>query len=142
MEVAVDRLDSIRELLGQELAESAVERVMRAIKATIRASDVVARLEDGRIAVLLPNAGVENAMKVAQAIRSAIARAGTASTTMPTLSASIGLATYPDHAHDVATLRAAASSMLTQAREQGNDQLATAPAIPAIAMPALNHRVG
>jgi diguanylate cyclase (GGDEF)-like protein len=142
MEVAVDRLDSIRELLGDELAEAAIERVIRAIKSTIRASDVVARLEDGRIAVLLPNANVDNALKVAETIRTAIARAGAASTTMPTLSASIGLATYPDHAHDVATLRAAASTTLTRAREQGNHQLATAPDIPAIALPTLNHRVG
>jgi GGDEF domain-containing protein len=61
---------------------------------------------------------------------------------MPTLSASIGLATYPDHAHDVATLRAAASSTLTKAREKGNDQIATAPTIPAIPQPTLSHRVG
>jgi diguanylate cyclase (GGDEF)-like protein len=142
MEVSVDRLDSIRELLGEELAEAAIERVIRAIKSTIRASDVVARLDASRIAVLLPNANVDNATKVAEAIRSSIARAGTASTTMPTLSASIGLATYPDHAHDVATLRAAASSMLTRAREQGTDQIVTAPPIPSIALPTLNHRVG
>ena len=93
----------------------------------IRASDVVARLEDGRLAVLLPNASAENALKVAEAVRSAIARAGAASTTMPTLTASIGVATYPDHAHDVATLRAAASSTLTRAREQGHDRIAVAP---------------
>jgi diguanylate cyclase (GGDEF)-like protein len=142
MEVAVDRLDSIRELLGDELAESAIERIMRAIKSTIRASDVVARLEAGRIAVLLPNANVENAMKVAEAIRAAIARAGAASTTMPTLSASIGLATYPDHAHDVAMLRAAASTSLTRARDQGNDQIAIAPPVPAIPLPTLTNRVG
>ncbi len=142
MEVVVDRLDSIRELLGNELAEAAIERVMRAIKSTIRASDVVARLDAGRIAVLLPNANVENAMRVAEAIRTAIARTGAASTTMPALSATIALATYPDHAHDVATLRAAVSSTLTRARDQGNDQIALAPPIPAITLPTLNHRVG
>jgi diguanylate cyclase (GGDEF)-like protein len=142
LEVAVDRIDSIRELLGDELAEAAVERVSRAIRATIRASDVAARLEDGRIAVLLPNASAENALRVAEAVRSAIARAGSASTTMPSLTASIGVATYPDHAHDVATLRAAASSTLTRAREQGHDRIASAIPIPAIAAPGLAHRVG
>lgn len=142
LEVAVDRLDSIRELLGDELAEAAIERVSRAIKSTIRASDVVARLEEGRIAVLLPNASPENAEKVAEAVRTAIARAGAASTTMPTLSASIGVATYPDHAHDVATLRAAVASTLTRAREQGHDRIAVAPSIPPITPPGLVHRVG
>ena len=142
LEVAVDRLDSIRELLGDELAEAAIERVSRAIKSTIRASDVVARLEEGRIAVLLPNASADNAQKVAEAVRAAIARAGAASTTMPSLTASIGVATYPDHAHDVATLRAGAASTLTRAREQGHDRIAVAPPIPPIASPGLAHRVG
>ena len=142
MEVAVDRLDSIRELLGDELAEAAIERVSRAIKATVRASDVVARLEEGRIVVLLPNASDENALRIAESIRAAIARAGAASTTMPSLTASIGVATYPEHAHDVATLRAAASSTLTRAREQGLDRIATAPPIPSITSTGLAHRVG
>jgi diguanylate cyclase (GGDEF)-like protein len=143
MEVAVDRLDSIRELLGDELADAAIERVSRAIQATVRASDVVARLEEGRIAVLLPNASDENAMKIAESIRASIARAGAASTTMPSLTASIGVATYPDHAHDIATLRAAASSTLTRAREQGHDRIATAPPIPSITSTGLAaHRVG
>ncbi len=142
MEVAVDRLDSIRELLGDELAEAAIERVSRAIKATVRASDVVTRLEAGRIAVLLPNASDENALKIAESIRVAIARAEAASTTMPSLTVSIAVATYPDHAHDVATLRAAASSTLTKAREQGHNRIASAPLIPSIASTGLAHRVG
>jgi diguanylate cyclase (GGDEF)-like protein len=142
MEVAVDRLESIRELLGEEIAESAIDRISRAIKATVRASDVVARLECGRIAILLPNASVENALKVAESVRAAIARAGSASTTMPGLTASIGLATYPEHAHDVATLRAAASSTLTKSKEQGNDRIATAPNIPPVTATSLAHRAG
>ena len=142
MEVAVDRLDSIRELLGDELAEAAIDRVSRAIKATVRASDVVTRLEAGRIAVLLPNASDENSLKIAESIRVAIARAEAASTTMPSLTASIAVATYPDHAHDVATLRAAASSTLTKAREQGHNRIASAPHIPSITSTGLAHRVG
>jgi diguanylate cyclase (GGDEF)-like protein len=129
LEVAIDRLGALRELLGNELAEMALDRVDRAVKATIRASDIVARLEDGRLAVILPNASAENAMKVAEAIRSAIARAGAASTTMPTLTASIGVATFPDHALDLATLRAAAATALTHAETHGHDQIAEAPAL-------------
>jgi diguanylate cyclase (GGDEF)-like protein len=142
MEVAVDRLDSIRELLGDELAEAAIDRVSRAIKATVRASDVVTRLEAGRIAVLLPNATDENSMKIAESIRVAIARTDAASTTMPSLTVSIAVATYPDHAHDVATLRAAASSTLTKAREQGHNRIASAPRIPSITSTSLTQRVG
>jgi diguanylate cyclase (GGDEF)-like protein len=91
--VAVDRLTAIRDLLGESLAEAAVERVERAIRATVRVSDVVARVDSGRVAVLLPNASAENALRVAETIRSAVARVGEPSTTMPILTASLGVAT-------------------------------------------------
>ena len=142
IEVGVDRLESIRELLGDETAEAAIERVVRAVKATVRASDVVVRLEGGRIAVLLPNAEVENARMVAQAIRTSIARAGAATTTMPSLTVSIGLATYPDHAHDATTLRASAAATLAMAREQGTDQVSVAPCINVGEAGGLAHRAG
>ena len=124
LDVAVDRLGALRELLGDELADAAIARTARAIKATVRASDVIVRLEDGRLAVILPNASAENAAKVAEAVRAAIARAGSASASMPTLTASVGLACYPDHAHDVPALRAAASAALTRARAMGYDRVA------------------
>ncbi len=124
MDVAVDRLPALNELLGGGLAAEAVARVARAIKATVRASDVVVRLEDGRLAVILPNASAEAAARVAEAVRAAIRRAGTPSETMPALTASIGVATFPDHAHDVATLRAGASSALTRAKAGGHDRSA------------------
>jgi diguanylate cyclase (GGDEF)-like protein len=135
LEVAVDRLGALRELLGNELAEVALDRVTRAIKSTIRASDVVARLEDGRLAVILPNASAENALKVAEAVRSAVARAGAASTTMPTLTASIGVASFPDHARDLASLRAAAATALTHAETHGQNQIAEAAALPPSGQP-------
>ena len=142
LEVAVDRIDSISGLLGDELAEESAERVARAIKSSIRASDIVARLGGGRIAVLLPNTSPENALKVAEAARVAIARSGSLSTDLPHLTASIGLATYPDHAHDVASLRAAASSALTRAKDSGQDQLAAAPPMPATPANSWAHCLG
>ncbi|WP_435009001.1 diguanylate cyclase domain-containing protein [Tundrisphaera lichenicola] len=129
LEVTVDRLSALRELLGDELAELAIDRVARAARSTVRSSDVLTRLEDGRLAVILPNASAENAMRVAEAIRQAIARSGAASTTMPALTASIGLANFPDHATDVPTLRAAAANALTRAEAEGHDRIATAPAL-------------
>lgn len=126
LDVAVDRLATLRALMGDELGEAAIDRAARAIKATVRASDVIARLEDGRIAVILPHAGVGDAARVAEAVRAAIARAGAASTTMPGLSATVGVATYPDQARDPATIRAAAASARSRAEAEGPDRVASA----------------
>src|SRR5215218_7847476 len=53
--VGVDRLEAIRRLHGAGLAEAAVGRVAETIGRMLRASDVVARLDD-RVLVLLPDA--------------------------------------------------------------------------------------
>ena len=129
MFVAVDRLAAIQELLGEDLGEQAIDRVARAIKSAIRASDVIVRLEDGRLGVILPNVSTTNADKVATSIRTAITRAGAASVTMPCLTASIGIASFPEHARSAVTLRAAACSTLNRARSLGNDQSAIAPTL-------------
>ncbi len=127
LDVAVDRLAALKALMGDELGESAVDRAARAIKGTVRASDVIARLEDGRLVVILPNAGAVDAARVAEGVRAAIARAGSASATMPGLTASIGVATYPEQARDCPTLRAAASSARARAEAGGADRVASAP---------------
>src|SRR4051812_19015760 len=116
--VAVDRLDAIRRLHGAGLAESAAVRVAETIGRLVRASDVVARLDDDRMLVLLPDAGVDDAERVGEAILAAVAEAGAASSTMPLLTASIGLASYPAHARDPRALVAAAGEALTLAERQ------------------------
>ena len=144
LDVAVDRLvPRSASCSARKLADAAI--------APVRPGDQVGRsgpptsivrLEDGRLAVILPNASPENAAKVAEAVRSAIARAGSASANMPTLTASVGMACYPDHAHDVAALRAAASTALTRAKAMGYDRVARpAPESPATHL-AKGHRAG
>ena len=93
--VSVDRLAAIRELHGPEIAAAAVERVAETMVQALRASDVVARLDDGRLIAVLPYADHEDAPAVAEAVRAAIASSGVASRTMPVLTASIGVASYP-----------------------------------------------
>ncbi len=130
LDVSVDRLGTLRSLMGEELGELAIDRVCRAIKATVRASDVIVRLEDGRVAVILPHAAAPDAARVAETVRAAIARSCAASAAMPALTASIGLATYPETARDLATLRAAASTARAGAEAEGADRVAPAPPLP------------
>lgn len=101
------------------VADSALQRMAHAIAGTLRSSDILARLDGGGIAAVLPGARLKHAHSIATAIRLAIleAAAMTALPGCPTIT--IGLAAYPEHATDAQTLRRAASAALTAAREAG-----------------------
>jgi diguanylate cyclase (GGDEF)-like protein len=122
-----DWLEGVREEHGTEIADSAVRRMARAMAATLRASDVVARLDDGRLIALLPAAALADAMRVAESVRRAIIEAGLTAATPAPLTSSIGVAAYPDHAADAGHLLAAAREALARARTQGAGFIATAP---------------
>ena len=122
LDIEVDRLAAIRSTLGNALADEAVARVALAARGTLRSSDLVAHLDGGRLFAILPTASADDAARLAEAVRAAIARAGAATESMPTLTATVGAASYPDHAGDVSALRQAASSARTTARCQGHDR--------------------
>ena len=66
--IGADRLAAIRELLGEAAAGEAVRTIGRAITRTLRSSDLVARLDDGRLAVVLPGAAAGDARMLAETI--------------------------------------------------------------------------
>jgi diguanylate cyclase (GGDEF)-like protein len=121
--VSVDRLAAIRELHGPEIAAAAVDRVAEMTVLALRTSDVVARLDDGRLIAVLPCSDHEDAPAVAEAVRAAIASKGAATRTMPLLTASIGVASFPHNALDLVSLNLAASAALTHARGLGRDRV-------------------
>jgi diguanylate cyclase (GGDEF)-like protein len=125
--VSVDRLAAIRELLGSGLAENAVRLVGATIVRMLRASDIVSRLGDDRLAALLPGAAFADALVVAEAVRAAVAEAGKESQAMPVLTVSVGAASYPEQVRDGSSLVAAASAALAVAQGLGRNRVAAVP---------------
>src|SRR5262249_13066206 len=95
--------------------------------ATLRGSDVVSRMDAGRIVAALPSASLNDALRVAESVRRAIREAGLTTPTSAPLSASIGISAYPDHAQEAGPLLAAASEALARARARGPGCIAAAP---------------
>lgn len=106
--IAADDLVDVRAALGPEFADAALGIVARVVRATLRASDPIVRLDTNRLAVVLPGASRGNVDRVATALESAIAEAGLTSSTPRPLTATIGRACVPDDAHDADSLIAAA----------------------------------
>ncbi len=124
--VAIDRLGGVRNLLGRQAADQAITMVGEIAASMIRTSDIVCRLDDDRILVVLPRAAGEDAVHISQSIRRAIAARPSANETGVGLTVSIGVASYPTCANNVFALFDAVDEALDRAQKQGRDQVALA----------------
>ncbi len=118
--VQVDRLGAIRNMLGATLADRLVSDLASTVSAIVRASDIVARLDDDRIVALLVRARGDGAMGVARMIARTVADSGLGSPGLPGASISIGVAEFPSTARDAASLLDAADEAMVTARAGGS----------------------
>jgi diguanylate cyclase (GGDEF)-like protein len=123
----IDRLAGIQELLGRAAVDALIRHVGEAVAALLRTSDIVARLDDDRIVVILPRATTTEGLVVAERIRRDVFEKNRDAAVTPGVTLSIGVATFPTCAHNVSSLFNAADEALAQARSQGRDRAALAP---------------
>ncbi len=122
--VAVDRLPSLERTGGAAQASAAVEHAGLTIVKTLRAGDVVARLDDDHLVALLVGAAPGDALVVGEAVRATIAARGSMPDG-PALTVSVGVASYPSNAHDGPALIALATAALIKAQCLGGDRVAS-----------------
>jgi diguanylate cyclase (GGDEF)-like protein len=120
--VSIDRLGAIQELLGRAAVDRLVESVGETVATLIRASDIVARLDDDRVIAVLPRAPGGGALHVAQRICQAVAEKTLGDSEIPRVTVSVGVACFPLCAEDVFSLFDAADEALERAQSQGRNQ--------------------
>ncbi len=124
--VTIDRLSGIQKLLGKDSADRAVRNVGAHIAAMIRDSDIVARLDDDRVIVVLPRAVKRDAWNLACKICRTVETTPALLPELPVLTVSIGVAEFPTCADNVYALLDAADHALSMARDQGRNQAVAA----------------
>ncbi len=124
--VSVDRLGGIHELLGKHRADQAVHNVGVHIAGMIRETDIVARLDDNRVVVVLPRAKIADAVRIGQKICRTIETNSNVLPELPALTVSIGTAEYPSCADNFYALLDAADHALTKAVAQGRNRAVAA----------------
>lgn len=107
-------------------ADGALRVAAQAAASTIRRYDVAARLPGDRLAVLLPQAGLDRAAAVAARVCDAVQRCEDAE--LGRLRAVCGLAGYPDCVGSIGELLRTAEEALLVAGRGGGGQVVTAPA--------------
>ena len=125
----LDEFKAINDAFGHQASDRLLNELGRAVMAAARESDVVFRYGGDEFAVLLPGTDAADAMRVAQRIHKAVrGLAGVGA--MPAhgieITASIGVATFPDDGGTGVDLLLAADRACFVAKRGGRDRIADA----------------
>lgn len=118
----LDHFKAINDTYGHPVGDQALAGVGSALRATIRESDFAGRNGGEEFLVALPDTDLVGATTTAEKIRAAIAEI-----TLPgmgvSVTASVGIAVYPDHATNAQHLERLADSALYLAKHSGRNRV-------------------
>src|SRR6478735_8114598 len=119
MMLDLDRFKEVNDTLGHQVGDRLLEIVATRIAGAVRPNDTVARLGGDEFAIVLPRVrDVVAAVEVASRIRSALAQPFHLEGMMLELEGSIGMALFPEHGEDAATLMQHADIAMYLAKEE------------------------
>jgi diguanylate cyclase (GGDEF)-like protein len=128
--VDLDGFKQVNDALGHQAGDRLLHEIARAIVSAGRDSDLVFRYGGDEFALLLPASDAGGAAQVADRIRAAIHSVGAPGTPWAgdgvDVSASMGLATYPEDGEDAETVLLAADRACFVAKRSGRDRIVTA----------------
>ncbi|HEY0321446.1 MAG TPA: sensor domain-containing diguanylate cyclase [Pyrinomonadaceae bacterium] len=119
----VDHFKKVNDTFGHEAGDVALRQLAESLREELRGVDTAARYGGEEFAVILPQAGVEGAVAVAERLRARIER-----TEVPGvgfITASFGVATYPLHATSRDMLVGTADRALYNAKNSGRNRICT-----------------
>jgi diguanylate cyclase (GGDEF)-like protein len=120
--VDLDRFKVVNDSLGHEAGDTLLKEISSRLMRRVRTSDVVARLGGDEFVVLLEELeGPEGAAEVARKILSVVLEPMEIMGQECRVTASIGIAMYPDNATDAASLMRHADIAMYHAKEQGKN---------------------
>ncbi|WP_130483242.1 sensor domain-containing diguanylate cyclase [Sphaerotilus mobilis] len=124
--VDIDHFKVVNDLHGHLLGDRVLRAVAQAMAGELRRSDLAYRWGGDEFVVVCPDTGLPELRQVAEKVRAALLAIDGAALGLSTISASIGVAVYPDHGEDVPTLMASADAALYLAKAAGRDRIEVA----------------
>jgi diguanylate cyclase (GGDEF)-like protein len=127
--IDLDRFREINERLGHAAGDRVIVEAASVFKECIRERDIAARYGGDEFTIILPDTPLEDARNVAEGIR---AKTAALPALKPPEGGSIrvttsqGVASFPDHGGDVATVRGKADEALYRAKEGGRNRVVCA----------------
>lgn len=133
MMVDLDRFKSINDRFGHITGDAVLRQFARVLESGVRQGDYVCRYGGEEFCIILPGADSRHASEIANRLLTAVRTHPFVDVHGQPLgvpvTASIGLATYPEHGQTEAELRRAADQALYRAKKEGRDRLRTCQAV-------------
>lgn len=118
----LDHFKSINDVYGHLVGDKVLRRAAEIMQATMRKSDLVARWGGEEFVIVCPNTNSDGMLRIAASVRRSLATAAWADEFgISPVTASIGIAVFPDHGSDRLGLIGRADSALYRAKGAGRD---------------------
>jgi diguanylate cyclase (GGDEF)-like protein len=121
----VDHFKQFNDTHGHDAGDAVLREVSHVLKRHTRTEDIACRFGGEEFLMLLPGCPMEDAYQKAEAIREAIAqlRVSVGGAALSRITASLGIATYPQHGERLDELVRAADAALYKAKAAGRNQI-------------------
>ncbi|HEX8178025.1 MAG TPA: diguanylate cyclase [Pyrinomonadaceae bacterium] len=122
----IDHFKQVNDTHGHDAGDAALRFLAEILRAELRAVDTAARYGGEEFAIILPQAGLDGALLVAERLRARLEQ-----TNVPGIghiTASFGLAAFPQHASASAQLVTLADRALYEAKHAGRNRICMPPA--------------
>lgn len=119
----IDHFKKINDDFGHEVGDHALQRIGRAVRHTFRSTDSACRYGGEEFALVFPETGKEEGMRLAERLRVLIGSLPPNAEVPRSLTASFGVASFPEDGPDTAELIRAADRALYQAKARGRNRV-------------------
>ncbi|MEH6824370.1 MAG: GGDEF domain-containing phosphodiesterase [Motiliproteus sp.] len=123
--IDLDNFKSVNDGYGHSFGDRYLQETARTIREALRAGDMLARYGGDEFTVILPEAGLEQALEVAKRILLGMQNFAIKAPNGDALESgiSIGLSVYPEHASNSKDLFMFADNMMYKAKNQGKNRV-------------------
>jgi diguanylate cyclase (GGDEF)-like protein len=118
----LDHFKQVNDQRGHPVGDQVLANVGATLRSVLRTRDFAGRNGGEEFAVLLPDTGIADALEIAERVRVAVAEISVPGTDV-SVTASIGVAVFPDHASTPDRLERLADAALYLAKRQGRNRV-------------------
>lgn len=124
----LDHFKRVNDAHGHARGDLVLKQTTRAMQSTLRADDIVGRFGGEEFVVLLPGADLAQALGAAERCRSAVQKMKVPGAPYLSVTASVGVAAFPDHGTELDALLKASDGAMYAAKAAGRNRIEAAEA--------------
>lgn len=121
--VDIDNFKRVNDTCGHAVGDVTLRNTARVLSAAVRSGDAAVRLGGDEFLLVLHDSDERGAERVAETVRSALAAVPSVSEDVGSITASIGIAMFPDHGRSLEDVVHEADLAMYRAKAQGRDRV-------------------